>query len=138
VDDGHGHTASASVTITVRDTTPPTISVLLTPNVLWPADHKMVPITASIQVNDLCDANPHDVLVSVTSNEPDDGLGDGDTPNDIQGVTLNTDDRSFLLRAERSAKGTGRVYTATYRATDASGNGRNASAVVTVPLNKGK
>jgi hypothetical protein len=138
VDDEHGSTASASVTITVRDTTPPTLSVLLSPNVLWPADHKMIPITAGIQMNDVCDANPRDVLLSIVSNEPDNGLGDGDTPNDIQGAALGTDDRSFLLRAERLAKGTGRTYTVTYRATDASGNSRNASAVVTVPLNKGK
>ena len=65
-------------------------------------------------------------------------MGDGDTPNDIQGAALGTDDRSFQLRAERSAKGTGRIYTVTYRATDASGNGKTASATVTVPLNQKK
>jgi hypothetical protein len=38
-------------------------------------------------------------LVSVASNEPDDGLGDGDTANDI----VIVDDFTFKLRAERSA-----------------------------------
>ena len=138
VDDGHGNQASAGVTITVRDTIPPTISLTLTPNVLWPADHKMIPITTSIQINDICDPNPRDVLLSIVSNEPDNGTGDGHTSNDIQGAVFATDDRSFLLRAERSATGKGRVYTVTYRATDASGNSSNASATVIVPLDQAK
>ena len=60
--------------------------------------------------------------MSVTSNEPDNGLGDGDTSNDISGAGLGTDDRSVQVRAERSGTGTGRVYTFVYRVTDSSGN----------------
>jgi hypothetical protein len=44
-------------------------------------------------------------LVSVTSNEPDNGLGDGDQPNDIQGFALGTPSTSGLLRAERAITG---------------------------------
>ena len=73
-------------------------------------------------------------LVSVTSNEPDDAAGnrDGNTRNDIVVV----DDDSFRLRAERDDRGSGRVYTITYRATDSCGNSTTDSATVRVPLNR--
>lgn len=57
-------------------------------------------------------------LISITSNEADNGLGDGDKPNDIQGASYGTNDRAFQLRAERSGGGSGRVYTGIYRVTD--------------------
>ena len=60
--------------------------------------------TASADVTDL-------ELVSVTSNEPDNGLGDGDTANDI----VIVDDLTVKLRAERSGTGNGRIYTLTWR-----------------------
>ncbi len=69
---------------------------------LWPPNHKLEPITASITVNDMCDPNPTVKLISITSNEPVNGVGDGNTSADIQGVTFGTDDRTFLLRSERS------------------------------------
>jgi hypothetical protein len=121
-----------------QDVTPPKLTVNLSPSVLWPPDHKLIPVTATITAVDDFDPNPKVVLVSILSNEPDDGLGDGDTPKDIQEAVFGTDDRSFLLRAERSGTGTGRVYTVTYQATDASGNATTVSAQVTVPLNQGK
>jgi hypothetical protein len=148
-----GNSASATFSPIKIDKTAPTLSVALTPtgaqtggavvagnsaNALWPANHKLIPVAASITRNDVYDPNPSFVLISITSNEPDNGLGDGDTPMDIEGAAFNTDDRSFSLRAERSATGSGRVYTVTYRATDASGNTANASAEVIVPLNQGK
>ena len=68
----------------------------------------------------------------------DNGLGEGDTPNDIQEADLGTYDRSFSLRAERSGLGNDRVYTITYEATDASGNETSATAEVTVPHDQGQ
>jgi endo-1,4-beta-xylanase len=82
---------------------------------------------------DTCDANPTIRLVSITSDEPDNGLGDGDQPQDIQGAAFGTDDRQFQLRNERSGTGNGRIYTITYSATDASGNQTLRQATVTVP-----
>jgi len=45
------------------------------------------------------------------------------------------DDHTFLLRAERSSAGTGRLYTVTYGATDECGNTATATATVSVPIN---
>jgi hypothetical protein len=69
----------------------------------------------------------------VTSNEPDNGTGDGDFPNDIQGVEPFTPDTTFQVRAERMGGGQGRVYTATYQAEDGSGNTTEGEGTVTVP-----
>ncbi len=70
-------------------------------------------------------------LVSVTSSQPNRGLGRDDVPKDIQGWTTGTDDRAGLLRAERFR--TTRVYTLTYRASDPPGNTATCSTTVKVP-----
>ena len=116
--------------------TTPKLSITLTPNRLWPPQHQLVPIAAIIQVADSCDPNPSVTLVSILSNEPDNGLGDGDTPSDIKGASFGTDDRSFLLRAERSGRGPGRVYTVTYRVTDRLDNTATEGAEVRVPVDQ--
>jgi hypothetical protein len=116
------------------DRTAPSISVTASPNELWPANHKYVDVKTTVTKSDNADPNPTVTLVSVTSNEPDDGLGDGDTSNDI----VKVNDYTFDLRAERSGTGTGRVYTITYKATDACGNSTVKSAMVTVPHDKSK
>jgi M6 family metalloprotease-like protein len=129
--DDSGNTVSKSMVVHVIDTTPPEISVTVSPDTLWPPNHKMVDITATVTVTDICDANPAVILASVTSDEPDDAIGNGDghTVDDIQiGTTLE-----FKLRAERAGEGDGRVYTITYTAIDASGNSASASATVIVP-----
>ncbi len=117
----------------VADTTPPTISVSVSPDDLWPPNHRMDDIVASVVVADTCGPATV-VLESVTSSEPDNaaGNGDGNTVNDIQGADTGTEDYFFQLRAERASSGTGRVYTVTYTATDASGNEAGASTSVTV------
>jgi hypothetical protein len=120
------------------DVAPPTLTVTLTPDALWPANHRLAPVSPNIRVSDDTDPNPTVTLVSITSSEPDDGLGDGDAPNDIQGAAFGTDDREFLLRAERSGKGSGRVYTVTYQARDAAGNTTTVSTQVSVPHDRGK
>jgi hypothetical protein len=120
------------------DTTPPTLSVTLSPVTLWPPSDKLVPITATVTVKDDYDPSPEIKLESITANEVLD-------KDDIKDAQLGTDDRSFKLRAERDGKDSdhkkqdrtdkhlGRIYTVTYSATDASGNKTTASATVTVP-----
>lgn len=129
--DPAGLTSSASTHVTVRDTTAPVLRVSLSPTNLWPANHKLVQITATITATDNLDPNPAVKLVSITSNDP------STTPDDIQAVVggpvaFGTDVRSFLLRADRDPKNSPRVYTVTYCAKDASGNTTKASALVTV------
>lgn len=120
----------------VFDTTPPTLAVSLDPTVLWPPNHRMVDILASIDVQDDVDPNPMVRLVSITSSEAPNGTGDGNTTDDIQGADFGLDDREFSLRAERAGPRQGRTYTITYEAQDAAGNIASASATVIVPHNK--
>ena len=86
---------------------------------------------------DACDPSPDFVLDSVTSSEPDNGTGDGDTVDDIQGADTGTDDREFQLRAERAGNGSGRVYTAIGTVTDESGNTTHGLAQIVVPHDQG-
>jgi predicted extracellular nuclease len=116
------------VLVGICETTPPVVDVTVSPDSLWPPNHKYVTVEATVIVTD-ADPNATVTLLSVTSNEADDGLGDGDTPNDI----VIVDDYTFNLRAERSGTGDGRIYTITYQATDACGNSTQATATVTVP-----
>ncbi len=120
----------------VRDTTPPVLELSADPGQMWPPNHRMVPVQVQVNVHDNLDPKPVVTLVSVVSNEADNGLGDGDFADDIQKVELGTDDRELMLRAERSGKGTGRVYTLTYQARDASGNVSTSTVTVSVPLSR--
>lgn len=133
VEDVLGRSAQDSVTVTIRDSIPPTLTLMLSRVVLWPPNHTMAGVSAALEVSDICDASPKITLVSITSSEPDSGLGDGDKPDDIQGASFGSDDHDFSLRAERGGSGPGRTYTVTYSAEDAGGNVTTASAVVTVP-----
>ena len=131
--DDFRNASACSATVKVQDTITPSVTVQLDKTALWPPDHKLVAITATVNVTDTCDPDASFVLTSITSNEPDEGLGDGDTQSDIQGAAFGTPDTSFLLRAERSGTGNGRVYTVVYTATDKTGNTAQATAVVRVP-----
>ena len=131
--DDQNNSASCSATVTVEDTTPPTITVDLNRYVLWPPNHRMVDILATVVVEDVCDPDPTFVLVQITSDEPDEGLGDGDFPHDIQFAAFGTPDVAFQLRSERSGLGDGRVYTILYRASDADNNTTDATVEVLVP-----
>jgi uncharacterized repeat protein (TIGR01451 family) len=128
------NTATSTTQVVPPDTTPPTIGCRASPNQLWPPNHRLVPVTVTVTATD-ASGTPTVTLVSVTSSEPDNGLGDGDTAGDIQGWLTGTDDRTGQLRAERGGGGPGRVYTLTYRATDQAGNTTTAICAVTVPHN---
>jgi len=131
--DTGGAPASCQANVTVVDTMPPQINVTLSRGVLWPANHKLVDIVAAVTVTDSCDPQATFVLTSITSNEPDNGTGDGDTANDIQNAAYGTADTHFSLRSERSSSGSGRVYTILYTASDGSGNEMPATVRVYVP-----
>ncbi|MBM3265991.1 MAG: hypothetical protein FJY97_21585, partial [candidate division Zixibacteria bacterium] len=81
--------------------------------------------------------NPN-VAISITSNEPINGLGDGDTGPDWNVVATGNGSYQIYLRAERAGNGSGRVYTIRVTATDASGNASSAGATVSVPKSQKK
>jgi len=98
--------------------------------ILTVPDHTMRDIKVSYEVTD---RNSYNVVLLVTSNEAENGLGDGDTGPDMQIV----DEHQVRLRAERSATGNGRIYTITITATDIAGNISTQILTVTAPLNQG-
>jgi uncharacterized repeat protein (TIGR01451 family) len=111
---------------------PPLISgVSVDKPVLWPPNHKMIDVAVSYDVTDNC-GTPATTL-SVTSNEPVNGDGDGNTAPDWEIV----DAHHVRLRAERSGHGAGRVYTITINATDSAGGVSSQMVTVTVPHGQG-
>jgi hypothetical protein len=90
--------------------------------------------------SDACSGAPA-LSVEVTHDEDADGQGDGAFEPDFEVIEVDSVN-GFIrlnLRAERSGKGDGRVYTITVTATDTSGNETMAETFVEVPHNrKGK
>jgi hypothetical protein len=130
VDDGKGGTDTDEVVVTIADTTPPVIaSVDASPNSLWPPNHKMKNVVVSVVVSDACDAAPVCQIVSVASDEPVNGPGDGNTSPDW----MVTGPLTLKLRAERAGPGDGRVYTITVECQDGSGNTAMSQTAVVVP-----
>lgn len=114
------------------DTTPPQVAVKVNPSELRPPNNKLVGISATLAVNDDYDPAPQVKLESITANE-------ALLSSDISGANFGEDDRQFGVKAKRDGGSkTGRIYTITYSATDASGNRATASATVTVPHDQGK
>ena len=123
--------AEATKTVTVVDTTPPQLSVSPTRECLRPPNHKMTcyAINTDIHasVSDVCDPHPIVRVSNVSSDQPANGIGDGDTDSDVSW----TDD-TFCVRNERTG-GTSRTYTVVIEARDASGNKTTQDVRVVVP-----
>lgn len=134
VTDSFDLTDTDDLIVVVQDTTQPELSITVNPDTLWPPNHKLVLITTSIEVSDICDPSPSVILTSVTSNEPDNGIADGNTTGDI----VVDEEGNIYLRAERSGKGDGRIYTIIHTAADASDNSAEVESIVTVPHDIGK
>ncbi|HEV8579257.1 MAG TPA: proprotein convertase P-domain-containing protein [Thermoanaerobaculia bacterium] len=129
-----GATTTCSFPITVQDLQGPVISgVSASPSVLWPPDHMYQNITVNYTAADNCSGSPAiSCSLSVTSNEPLNGLGDGDTAPDWQVVSSHL----VKLRRERGGLGTGRIYTITITCTDQAGRTSSQTVNVTVPLSQ--
>jgi hypothetical protein len=95
--------------------------------VLKKPNHKMVDVTVSYGVNDNCGSV--DCVLSVTSNEPENGSDDGDTAPDWEVV----DSHHVRVRSERSGSGTGRIYTIRITCTDSAGHSSSQTVTVSVP-----
>ncbi len=132
-DDGGLSDVCSPAAVQVSDTTPPSIGQLFASHdQLWPPNHRMVEVTVSAAAADACDGDPICSIVEVTSNEPVNGHGDGNTAPDWQIV----DGSTVLLRAERAGGGDGRVYTVGVSCVDAAGNATAGEVAVSVPLNR--
>jgi hypothetical protein len=132
--DNAGNPASASFTVTVRDTTAPTIgNVTPSTSSMWPANHKMIAVSIAASATDAV-SGAACRITSATSNEPDNGQGDGDTANDV----VITGPLTVNLRSERSGNGSGRIYTIAVTCTDAAGNSATGSTTVSVAKSNGR
>jgi hypothetical protein len=134
--DGGGNSMSCDQSIMVNDVEPPVIAgAHPVPNTLWPPNHKMRDVAVDYTVTDNCDPAP---LIScglaVSSNEPVDGPGDGNTSPDW--VVLSS--HQVQLRAERAGGGNGRLYTIGITCEDTKGNASQTSVGVTVRHDQGK
>ncbi|MEO7412593.1 MAG: ExeM/NucH family extracellular endonuclease [Opitutaceae bacterium] len=118
------------VGLSLTDAIAPTIrNVQTSASVLSPANHKMVPVTLTVDAVDNLDPSPVSRVVSVTSNQPANDVGDGNTEVDW----IITGNLQLQLRAERSGKSGERVYTIVVESRDAAGNVSTSSVTVKVP-----
>jgi hypothetical protein len=139
VDDGVNAPVAAIVIVEIVDTSAPVLAPVPNKTILWPPNHQLIDI--SIQANASDNSGNRPVLTaSVSSNEPVEGLGDGDTSPDwteplidqINGIVM------LKLRSERSGSGDGRLYTITLTAADDSGNTSKADVKIIVPHDRSK
>jgi WD40 repeat protein len=115
--------AGANSEATVRRVYAPTITgVMATPNVLWPANNNMVPVSLAVDVTDNSDPEPLCLITDVTSNE-----AAAETAWQITGL-LTLD-----LRAQRFGMGLGRIYTIRVTCTNSSQLSSSANVTVSVP-----
>jgi hypothetical protein len=134
--DAAGNSTECSFNVTVKDVTSPVITLNGQTIELWPPNHKYKTIKVTdfvTSASDLCDpgVNINSVKIAkVTSDEPNNSAGDGNTTNDI---VIAADCKSVQVRSERKGNADGRVYTITFKVTDSSGNSTTVTAKVTVP-----
>ncbi len=124
---------TCSTQVTIVDRTSPVIHrIIANPSVLWPPNHQMVPVRLRVKVEDCSPVTTR--IVSVTSNEPVNGRGDGNTAPDWR----ITGDLAVDLRSERAGGGSGRIYTITLEASDGINPPVQGSVQVRVPHSMGR
>ena len=133
--DAAGNCGTATQNVTVVDTTPPAISNSCLIDNLWPPDHRMVLVSTG-SASDIADPNLT-LSISVTSDQPVNGTGDGDTAPDWEVVDNGDNTYSVSLRAERAGNIGQRNYGIAITATDDSGNSGTDSCAAFVLHDKG-
>lgn len=121
---------ACSFKVNVEDAqAPAVVNLSASPASLWPPNHKMREVTVNYDASDNCGGGVNCVIASVSSDEPVNGTGDGDTAPDW----LIVNNHHVQLRAERAGGGDGRTYTITVACTDASGHTTTKTVNVSVP-----
>jgi hypothetical protein len=118
------------------DTTPPAITIAATPDILWPPNGKLIPVTVSGTITDK-DSNV-DAITATYEVKDEYGL----IQPSGQITTLDASGHySFRIQLQASRNGNdadGRQYTITVRAVDDEGNAGSAPAIVIVPHDQGQ
>lgn len=118
--DSYGASDSTTVTITVIDKSPPTISnVSATPSVIWPPNKDLVDVVINYETSDCSRVSSH---LNVRSNEPLDS-------SDVEIL----DAHHLRLRRDRLGNRSGRIYTVTVLAIDDYGNLSSKDVRIYVP-----
>jgi hypothetical protein len=126
--------ANGGGTLTIVDTSVPTITLNGNTISLWPVNKSYRTVNVADLVasaSDGCDSsvNLNSVVISkVTSDEGASASGD---------ILIAADCKSVQLRQDRNGNGNGRVYTITFRVRDSWGNTTTTTAKVTVPHDQG-
>jgi uncharacterized repeat protein (TIGR01451 family) len=139
--DGSGNAATpVTRTVIVQDTIAPTITLNGQTPSMWPPNHKYTTFQLTQFVTGASDScattlGINDVVIEkVTSDEIENGNGDGNTTNDI---VIAANCKSVQLRSEREGDSNGRVYTITFKVSDGF-NTTRVTAKVVVPHNPGQ
>jgi hypothetical protein len=123
---------AAVLNATVTNPAPVISDVAVGQPVLWPPNGRMEEVEVSYSVTDGgCQAVS--CVLSVSSNQPVNGLGDGNGAPDWEVASPVV----VRLRAERAAIGNDRVYTIAVLCTDLGGASSTRTVTVTVPKSQG-
>jgi hypothetical protein len=114
------------------DKTNPSLKVSFNPSEIKTRNHKLVPIKSFVVTEDSLSGISSVELV--VSNQSDNGVGDGNTEQDIQEFDIGKADTDFLVRAETTGN-KDRIYTVTYKAIDHAGNSTIVSGDIVVKSN---
>lgn len=126
-----GGNGSVTECIVISINSPPVCDdVVANIDSLWPPNHKLVNVSLSGATDPDGDAITLSI-VSVSQDEPTNGLGDGDKTPDaiISGSSVD-------VRSERSGTGDGRVYVISFNAEDSNGASCMGSVNIGVPHDK--
>lgn len=125
--------ATVQATVQKRDDPPVCSKARAVPGVIWPPNHKMVPVGIA-GVSDPDNDTLSIAITGVTQDEPLNYLGDGNTSPD---ASLSSNGQ-LSVRAERSGLGDGRVYHIGFTATDPSGESCSGTVTLCVPHDNSK
>ena len=128
IDDGHGHTDTATVNVSVVDTVPPALTASVAESALWSPNHELINVGLSTSASDNS-GGAVTINVAVFSDEDDLAPDSGNFSPDARNIAPGT----LRLRSERSGSGDGRVYLIVVSATDPSHNVSRVCLTVVVP-----